>query len=500
MIQKSFFLQFFIFSFLTSLNASIIMQPYLQACTNNSIYIIVECDSTNTVLVKYGTDTNYGNFASTESIAQTTGTNSYIHKIKITNLLSNTLYHYAVSHDGGPWSTDFTFKTAPLEGTIIRFAFAADFRTNTNIHDMVAQHIKESSPDLCLYGGDLCSDGSYDSYKNEWFRNNQLNIISFIPYFNAVGNHEGWGINTQAFHQAPVSNSNSQSYYSFDFGEMHVLVLNNYDPGGYNLGSSQYTFTQNDIQASTKKWKIVISHNPAYCGGGHGEDPVMINMTQNIFEPYGVDIVLSGHSHFYQHNFVNNIHHIIIGSAGAPLYDPVPQTYTVYTMKTYCYGIADLDMCNFYLKVYNEQATPIETITLSKCTATHTPTLTSTFTITSTFTVTPTFTITPTFTPSQTLTILPTTISNFTATIKIYPNPWKRNNSPYNKIVFTGIIPGSEIKIYNLAGTYVFSTKINNDIFEWYAKNESGNDLPAGIYIFYIKSNNEKYKGKIILY
>src|SRR5512147_857579 len=121
---------------------------------------------------------------------------------------------------------------------------------------------------------------------------------------------------------------------------MHVLVLNTQI--SYSPGSNQYNFAMADLGSTSKRWKIVISHKPAYCSGGHGVDSGMIIMSQNIFVPKGIDMVISGHSHFYQHNRVNGIEHMVLGGGGAPLYDPTNASFTIRSIKDYNFGIIDV--------------------------------------------------------------------------------------------------------------------------------------------------------------
>lgn len=72
-------------------------------------------------------------------------------------------------------------------------------------------------------------------------------------------------------------------------------------------------------------------------------------------------------SHFYQRNRVNGIHHLIIGSAGAPLEDPGPVGgYVQVSLKTYCYAICDLIPITLQVRVYNENGTEIDTLALSR--------------------------------------------------------------------------------------------------------------------------------------
>ena len=105
-------------------SAAMVMTPYLQAVTTNSVYVLVECDSTSTVTVQYGLTTSYGSAATTQSYDSTTGS-TWVHNVKLTGLQANTTYHYRASQ-GGAYSSDYTFKTACNAGTSFRFAFAAD--------------------------------------------------------------------------------------------------------------------------------------------------------------------------------------------------------------------------------------------------------------------------------------------------------------------------------------------------------------------------------------
>jgi predicted phosphodiesterase len=240
----------------------------------------------------------------------------------------------------------------------------ADCRTGTAVHDSISRRIAEANPVVSLYGGDLCLNSSYSMFKAQFFMPSELNLISRVPFFNTVGNHEKWSPNTQAFTQAPTSASGTQAYYSFDYGDMHVLVLNNEIPD--DATSPQYQFARTDLSTTKRAWKVVICHRPAYCAGGHGDDKDMKIMSETIFEPNHVDVVLSGHSHFFQHNLVNGIHHMVLGSAGAPLYDLGTAPYVVKAAKDYSFGIVDVSPTSFRMMVYNERGMPLDTLILNK--------------------------------------------------------------------------------------------------------------------------------------
>jgi len=343
----------------------IVMGPYLQAVTQNSAYVMAESAVTDPMTVDWGTTTNYTGHVNTETTAATTSVPvTYMHAVKITGLQPNTTYHYRVSQGGGAPSADHTFKTLVNAGTNFRFVFAADFRTNTSIWNGIAARIDAANPLIYVTGGDLCADSSYTTYKNEWFTPNLLTLGTHIPYYNSPGNHEIWSTNTKAFSENPASGSGTQDYYSFDCGDVHFVCVNNQVT--YSRNSVQYNWVASDLAASTKPWKIVYPHNPAYCAGGHGEDNGMKTMTSNIFEPNGVAMVLAGHSHFYQHNLVNGIHHMVIGSAGAPLYDLGSKSYTVFQAKSYCWATFDVSPTTLNYVAYDDTGAVLESFNLTK--------------------------------------------------------------------------------------------------------------------------------------
>jgi predicted phosphodiesterase len=134
----------------------------------------------------------------------------------------------------------------------------------------------------------------------------------------------------------------------------------------YDSGSPQYKFAMADLSSTHMKWKIVICHAPAYCAGGHGNDNNLIKMTREIFEPNNVDMVIAGHTHFYQHNLIHKIHHLIIGSAGAPLYAPGKSKNTIVSKKDYNWAIGEVSTEKLILTIYNAENKKLDRIELKK--------------------------------------------------------------------------------------------------------------------------------------
>jgi hypothetical protein len=66
-----------------------------------------------------------------------------------------------------------------------------------------------------------------------------------------------------------------------------------------------YEWLKSDLQRNKQKWVIVNFHHPPFSKGSHDSDTEieMVNMRLNVvplLEKYGVDLVLTGHSHTYE--------------------------------------------------------------------------------------------------------------------------------------------------------------------------------------------------------
>ena len=88
----------------------------------------------------------------------------------------------------------------------------------------------------------------------------------------------------------------------------------------------------------------------------------MKRITKEIFEPNDVDFVFTGHSHFYQHNIVNGIHHFVLAGAGAPLYTPKKKKYTVKMKKINHFAICNISPDKFKMTVYDLKGNIIDEI------------------------------------------------------------------------------------------------------------------------------------------
>ncbi|WP_405109818.1 S-layer homology domain-containing protein [Paenibacillus sp. FSL K6-1217] len=235
------------------------------------------------------------------------------HNALVTGLEPGTGYRYRVGYEGhwSNWSYYKTVEAAPDKP--VSFVFVTDSHTKgDNGLETYQQLIKNAFtnyPDtqFVMHGGDMVDDGAV---LNEWNQFWQASSVysSSVPSAYAMGNHDVKGGGKYIFAKGlglPVNGPEIQKEYaySFDSGEVHFVVLNS-EADEVTMGK-QAEWLRQDLQASNKKWKIVMFHKPAY----HTEDGRgnLIEYTQTYFAPVleelKVDLVLEGHDHVYARTY-----------------------------------------------------------------------------------------------------------------------------------------------------------------------------------------------------
>lgn len=360
MIIKILFYLILLFILTLKIESGVIENPWLQAMDRNSVTVMVESDDSSSVVISYKEKTakNYLKANTSKYLMTDEGGNTYIHRVVLENLKENTEYIYSLE------GKDYTYWHRKKRDNHFLFANMGDNRSGPKIWADIALQIHKRKPDFSIYNGDLAYDSKYQTWLDDFFIPEAQILNAEIPFFNAIGNHEGWKNNTKAFLEAPKSKSKSQAYYSFDYQNAHFLILNT--EVGVKKGSPQWKFAEKDLKESNKKWKFVVFHIPAYSSGGQGENENMKNMCSGIFEKYGVDIVLTGHTHFYEHNFVNGIHHFVIAGGGSPLYTPKGKEYTVKSEKKFHFAMFEVNENIIKIEVIGREGEIIDTVSIIK--------------------------------------------------------------------------------------------------------------------------------------
>ena len=352
-------------------------RPYvLYPGNNDEMMVMWQLTSTQPCTLAYGTDTTY----SIDTLTTTEYGNDHQHKAVLTGLTPGQRYYYKVNVGNTP-AQKGSFNAGPYDTTqnITVFAYG-DTRSYPHLHDSVAKRImlditqNNRAHTFIINSGDLVSNGDDEASWDAEFFNKQnthiLDMLANLPYLTALGNHEGQGILFAKYFPYPMFVS-SRYYYSFDYGPIHVIVID--QETSYSQGSMQYNWIVNDLASSNKPWKIAVFHKPGWSAGVHSNSSTVQNVLQPLFEQYNVKLVLTGHNHYYARAVVNGVHHITTGGGGAPLYTPsssYPNIVTVDQSNHYC----RIEITGNVLHCYaiRSNGSPIEDFTLSSPTGLHT--------------------------------------------------------------------------------------------------------------------------------
>ncbi len=333
-----------------SAQAAIVREPYLQLVTPDSITVVWRTDlaSPTDSRVQYGVSEGVlDQEATASSIIPSSNANVRDHIVTITGLTAGTQYFYNVGTtsggvEGGGTSEHY-FVTAPTTGVGANFTawIVGDSGENSAdqlaVRDAMLAVTGSTPPDIFLHMGDIAYNNGTDSE----FTNNHFgpyeDILRHTVCYPTLGNHEGvntvsggcWplpcapGATTGPYYEAHIlpaageaggEPSGTESYYSFDYANVHFVVLNSHQGDRSPTGPmAQWLIA--DLAGTTQEWVIAYWHHPPYSKGTHDSDNSgdsggrLVDMREvfiPILEAGGVDLVMGGHSHKYERSYLVN--------------------------------------------------------------------------------------------------------------------------------------------------------------------------------------------------
>jgi predicted phosphodiesterase len=192
----------------------------------------------------------------------------------------------------------------PMKEGSIRLLVIGDSGTGGGAQRQVAERIAEAHKQFPfefaimlgdnLYGGEGVSD-----YRRKFEEPYKPLLDADVKFFAALGNHDD---PAQRFYKA--FNMNGERYYSFKApkpgigsrgGARFFALDSNY------MAQEQLDWFKKELAASGSEWKIAYFHHPIYSSGErHGSNLVLREQIEPLFLEHGVDVVFTGHEHFYE--------------------------------------------------------------------------------------------------------------------------------------------------------------------------------------------------------
>ena len=196
--------------------------------------------------------------------------------------------------------------------------------------------------DFILHTGDMVNNGGEQDDWDRYYEDIDLLVQNDVTFYYAVGNHERYTYNLPNGTHGPIDTNfttykanvemlGNEIYYSFDYKGIHFIFMNSGDAvpgeveGEYEIGAEQKEFIINDLQSNTMNFTIATFHRPAYSVRSQSrveQAAIIRTAIEPILIEYSVDLVFSGHDHYYYNTKRNGIQYVVTAGAGAPLYTP----------------------------------------------------------------------------------------------------------------------------------------------------------------------------------
>ena len=184
----------------------------------------------------------------------------------------------------------------PVGTGSVNFLVLGDTGTGDTAQFQVAAQVWKSRQVFPYEFAILLGDNIYGSERPQDFaqkfeRPYKPLLDANIPFYAALGNHDD---PNQRYYK-PFG-MGGQRFYAYQKKDVRFFVLDsNY------MDKDQQTWLEKELRESNAKWKIAYFHHPLYSSGGtHGSEIDLRMIVEPMFLKYGVNVVFSGHEHFYE--------------------------------------------------------------------------------------------------------------------------------------------------------------------------------------------------------
>jgi len=232
----------------------------------------------------------------------------------------------------------------PLKDGSVKFAVIGDTGTGTSKQHDVAETMVRYRAAFPYEFALLLGDNMYGSedaadFEKKFSDPYKQLLAQNVKFYAALGNHD------QALQTNYVNfNMDGKEYYRFKKGNVAFYALNsNY------MDKKQVQWLNDELAKDTSEWKVAFMHHPPYSSGGkHGSDKQLREVIEPIFVKYGVNVVLTGHDHFYERIIPQKGIYYFVSGAGGKLRSGDIKKGTGLTAKGY-----DRDMSFMLFEVVN---------------------------------------------------------------------------------------------------------------------------------------------------
>jgi len=305
------------------------------------------------------------------------------HLFRLEGLTPGTAYQYEIV-SGRKSTGTYEFRTLPSKPDHYRLVAFGDVRSQPKVWHAISELMRTNEPDaLFMIGtGDYPVNGrDYKLWVEQFFEPGR-ELLATMPFWPAIGNHEGTRLRPQeAGKEASLPYFSlfelpgNERWYRVDYQFLTLLVLDS--NSDMDCKSPQYRWLLEQLIGKRERHTIVVFHHAPFTSGPHGRrnaqgTPVEWPIAHArlflvpMFELYGVNLVLNGHDHLYERSEKDGITYVVTGGGGAPLYraNSCPNPYQKKVLSAHHYIRLDVDAKKIVLTAIDSDGKPFDTVTI----------------------------------------------------------------------------------------------------------------------------------------
>ena len=203
--------------------------------------------------------------------------------------------------------------TLPMREGSLRMGVFGDAGRGTkdqyDLGTLMAEYQQKFPFDMVLLTGDnIYGKDAPEDMKNKFELPYKTLLDRGVKFYASLGNHD---TSNQRFY-APF-NMNGEEYYRLERNGVSMYALNsNY------LDKKQLDWFVDQLKKDPNQWRVAFFHHPPYSSGGrHGSDEDVQKILHPLFVANGIDVVFTGHDHFYERvKPQDGITYFVAGAAG----------------------------------------------------------------------------------------------------------------------------------------------------------------------------------------
>lgn len=316
------------------------------------------------------------------------------HHLVFDSLPNDVTIHYEIRESNAPRHQS-SFRTRPSPGQSLRFVALGDtqYVVEDNLTSFIAlrERALAFDPHLAISSGDMVhsekdANGVWippeSGRWNAWF-NVAGALLRRVPFAMAMGNHEEDAPYFWDAFRFPTPHAPFEDHYWFRYGNVQFIALYTGKTDGYDregILSSQTSFLEDALADLAEdpevRWRVVFLHRGVFSEGTrHGDGWQFYEggtagraSWAELFQRYGVDVVVAGHNHNFTLAEADGIR-FITQCSGAPTHPihAVWQPTTIYAEEACTIGLFEAGSRTLTFVAERVDGSPVDEARFTLC-------------------------------------------------------------------------------------------------------------------------------------